>query len=145
MSAQPAVEFSIVPDDWLAPVWQAVAPFFSGFFEGGFDISLDRISAHTKRTGATLWVITVDGQLSAVFFARVGEAENGCHHVNVFDIGGHNVESWLTSFVETMISFAQHNGCTAVRFIGARDWRKLLPGCQVAGIHGTYLIYERAV
>lgn len=145
-----------VPAGLTPVVWPQIAPHLMIGLTAAIDCTPQTLAEWMVRGYALPWVITDRLGVAAAFFTSVYDPETASatdaphRFIGVYALGAANTTStrprWADQLRDAMLDYARRENVAAVRFMGRRAWRRLLPDFTVIGQAANgHHVYERMV
>lgn len=139
------MDFFAIPREALGFMFPAVGPhLMRGLSET--DLKLEDVVDTLVDGTSQLWTVIDDDAIKGVFLTAIVEDGEGQSAVDVFALGGRDLETWGKQLSDTMAAFAKHNGAHRVIFAGRKGLMKFYSDVRIVAEHSPGVFqFERIV
>lgn len=124
----------MVEPNMIEAVWDKCVPFLSNPDIGDVEFSsVEQTKESCSKGTDQLWMLMTGDELVGCFNTNFGPVSPGISLVNIYNLSGMDIKSWIDILDHKISKFAKDNGCAFYMYIGRRGFSKLVPGLKEVG------------
>jgi hypothetical protein len=119
----------------IEDLWEKCIPFLANPEIGEIEYSsMEELKRDCLENITQLWILMKGDELVGCFLTNVGVASDTVNVVNIFNLSGTDIESWIKELDTKMVEFCQQNSCKYYSYVGRPGFKKFVPELTSPGI-----------
>lgn len=119
----------------IESLWSRCLPFLENPEIGDIEYcSMQEIKHDCLNQSSQLWILMKGDELVGCFLTNIGVASDSVNIVNIFNLSGTSIESWIGELDRKIVEFCQQNNCKFYSYVGRPGFKKFVPQLTSPGV-----------
>lgn len=116
-------------------IWDRCLPFLQNPDIGDIEFLSSEESKKSCIDGeAQLWILMQEDELVGCFLTNIGVVSEGTNIVNIFNLSGTGIESWIKELDRKIVEFCKENNCKYYSYVGRPGFKRYVPELNSPGV-----------
>lgn len=116
-------------------LWDKCLPFLENPDIGDIEYSsTEQIKEDCFSGDTQLWILMKGDELVGCFLTNIGVASDTVNIVNIFNLSGTSIESWIKELDRKIVEFCQENSCKYYSYVGRPGFKRYVPELISPGV-----------